>query len=694
MITEGTPAGTVDQRAHDHLERMLGTAASFRPGQLEAIAAVAGERRRVLLVQRTGWGKSAVYFIATRLLRDDGAGPTLLVSPLLALMRNQIEAAARLGIRAETINSSNNEEWDRVRAELEADTVDVLLISPERFNNDGFREQVLPALATRVGLLVVDEAHCISDWGHDFRPDYRRIVRVLERLPRGVPVLCTTATANDRVVEDVVAQLGADLAVFRGPLDRESLALSVVDMPSRADRLAWLAATIPTLTGCGIVYCLTVDDTAGVARFLVSEGIDARAYSGETDPVDREAVERALLANDVKVVVATSALGMGFDKPDLGFVIHFQSPGSPIAYYQQVGRAGRALDHAPAVLMRGHEDEDIQDYFIRTAFPTRQQAEEVIGILRDAGAPVSVGEILSQVNVRKGRLEAMLKVLEVDGAVARDRGKWWRTPEEWSYDQERVSSVTAARRAEQQAMRDYAATDKCLMEFLRLQLDDPEAAPCGRCANCTGEQPLVELDRELVGRALAHLRGTDLLIEPRKMWASGVAGLKGRIPAEQLSDTGRALGMYGDGVWGPSVRRARTEGGAFSPELVEASAVLIRERWKPEPAPQWVTCVPSAERPEQVPGFAEALAARLGLPFQPVVRSGRDHRPQREMENSAQQLRNVHGAFAVDGVRPSGPVLLVDDTVDSGWTLTVVGAGLREAGSGPIHPFVLAKTGA
>jgi ATP-dependent DNA helicase RecQ len=693
LIADEAVSGIVEKRAHDHLERMLGTAASFRPGQLEAISAVAGERRRVLLVQRTGWGKSAVYFIATRLLRDDGAGPTLLVSPLLALMRNQIEAAARLGIRAETINSSNNEEWDRVREELQQDAVDVLLISPERFNNDGFRDQVLPALATRVGLLVVDEAHCISDWGHDFRPDYRRIVRVLERLPRGVPVLCTTATANDRVVDDVVAQLGADLAVFRGPLDRESLALSVVDMPSRADRLAWLAATIPTLTGSGIVYCLTVDDTASLARFLVSEGIDARSYSGDTDPVDREAVERALLANDVKVVVATSALGMEFDKPDLGFVIHFQSPGSPIAYYQQVGRAGRALDHAPAVLMRGHEDEDIQDYFIRTAFPTRQQAEEVIGVLGDAGVPVTVGEILSQVNVRKGRLEAMLKVLEVDGAVARDRGKWWRTPEEWTYDQERVSSVTASRRLEQQAMRDYAATDKCLMEFLRLQLDDPEAAPCGRCANCTGEQPSVELDREMVGRALAHLRGSDLLIEPRKMWAAGVAGLKGRIPAEQLSETGRALCAYGDGLLGPSVRRARKERSAFAPELVEASATLIQKRWKPDPAPQWVTCVPSAERPEQVAVFAEALAAQLGLPFQSVVTLAGPHKAQSEMENSAQQLRNVHGAFAVAGALPSGPVVLVDDTVDSGWTLTVVGAALREAGSGPVHPFALAKTG-
>jgi ATP-dependent DNA helicase RecQ len=673
------------------LRRMLGAGAVFRSGQFEAISTVAKKRRRVLLVQRTGWGKSAVYFIATKLLRDDGAGPSLLVSPLLALMRNQIEMASRIGIRAATINSANPEEWDAIHGALDADEVDILLVSPERFNNDGFRDEVLPTVARRVGLLVVDEAHCISDWGHDFRPDYRRIVRVLDLLPRGVPVICTTATANDRVVGDIVAQLGHDLVVLRGPLDRESLALSVMDLPSQADRLAWLATVIPTLATSGVVYCLTVEDTRRVARFLAAEGIDAEAYSGDTDPVDRERIEQALIENEVKVVVATSALGMGFDKPDLGFVIHYQSPGSPIAYYQQVGRAGRALDHAPAVLLRGHEDEDIQDYFIRTAFPSKQQAEQVVGILQEAGSPMSVPQILAQVNVRKMRLEGMLKVLEVDGAIAREKGKYLRTLAPWAYDEELVASVTAARRSEQQAMRDYAATDGCLMEFLRRQLDDLDAAPCGRCENCTKREWNVDLDAELVERGRAHLRNAELFVDPRKVWPSSLGEPKGKISEEHQLKVGRALSVYNDGGWGGLVRRGKQRDGAFDPALVTAATKLIRERWSPDPFPAWLTCVPSREHPMLVPDFARALAEMLGIPLMQIVRKVRDIPPQKEMENSAQQLRNVYRAFEVTGEPPVDPVLLVDDIVDSGWTLTVIGTALRHAGAGPVYPFVLAK---
>ena len=318
------------------LRRLTGDpAARFRADQLEAILALAGDRGRVLLVQRTGWGKSAVYFIATRLLRDRGLGPTLLVSPLLALMRNQIEAAERLGARALTINSSNREEWDEAEEQIAADEVDVLLISPERLANQQFRDEVLPIVGRRSGLLVIDEAHCISDWGHDFRPDYRRLVRVLDLLPAGVPVLCCTATANDRVVADVTAQLGADFAPVRGPLARRGLRLHALDKPSQAERLVWLASVIKELPGTGIVYCLTVADTERVADWLRSQGIEALAYSGESDNDHRRAVEQDLLDNNVKAVVATSALGMGFDKADLAFVIHYQSPGSPVAYYQQ-----------------------------------------------------------------------------------------------------------------------------------------------------------------------------------------------------------------------------------------------------------------------------------------------------------------------------------------------------------------------
>ncbi len=671
------------------LERMLGTGATFRPGQLEAIRAIAVDRRRALVVQRTGWGKSAVYFIATRVLRDQGAGPTLLVSPLLALMRNQIQMAARIGIRAETINSSNPEDWERIHRELESGEVDLLLVSPERFANEDFRRDVLPLLTKGSGLLVIDEAHCISDWGHDFRPDYRQLVRVIDLLPDGVPVLCTTATANDRVIADIAEQLGADLLTLRGPLDRESLALSVVDLPSAADRMAWLAAVIHTLPGSGIVYALTIADTHRVAGFLRSRGIQAEAYSGETAAEERPPLEEALLANELKVLVATSALGMGFDKPDLGFVIHYQSPGSPIAYYQQVGRAGRALEHAPAVLMRGREDRDIQDFFIATAFPPREQAEAIVELVSEAG-PVSVAAIESAVNVKRSRLTTMLKVLEVEGAVQRQGGRWVRTSEPWAYDEERVRRVTQERRDEQRAMDEYAAFEGCLMEFLRRSLDDPDAAPCGRCANCTGFRWDVAPSPEVAAAAREHLRGQILAIEPRRQWPAGLEEPKGRIPAELQASEGRALSGYGDGELGSLVAADRgAEDPWFSDELVAAAARMIRQKWKPDVV--WVTCVPSHRHVDLVPSFAGRLAAALELPFVEAVRKVSENAPQRDSFNSAQQLRNVWSVFEVVGEVPDGPVLLVDDTVDSRWTLTVVATALREAGSGPVVPFALAE---
>ncbi len=671
------------------LRRLTGREDStFRPGQWEAIQRLVAERARVLVVQRTGWGKSGVYFIATRLLRDRGSGPTLLVSPLLALMRNQLEMARRSGVRAETIHSDNRADWVEIEARARRNDVDLLLVSPERFNNLHFRYEVLPALTKSVGLLVVDEAHCISDWGHDFRPDYRRIQRVVELLPDGVPVLCTTATANDRVVADIVAQLGEDLLVERGPLGREGLALAVVDLPEPARRLAWLADQLAVMPGSGIVYCLTVRDAERVGAWLRHRGIDARSYTGEADSGDRISIEQQLLANEVKVVVATSALGMGFDKPDLTFVVHFQSPGSPIAYYQQVGRAGRAVDASMGVLLAGREDAEIQDWFIRTAFPSRPQAEEVVSVLETAARPLSLRAIEAEVNVRHTRLEVMLKVLEVEGAVERVGGGWSRTKRAWAYDGERVDRVTSARRAEQAAMRGYASTADCRMEFLRTQLDDPEARPCGLCDRCRSWSLDVPLDARLVADAAAFLRDRPIELEPRKQWP-GVDAARGNIPDGMRNRVGRAVSAYNDGGWGTAVREAREGAAAVLDALVEAAAELVR-RWQPDPAPEWIAYVPSLER-AVVPDFAGRLAAQLGIPAVDVMRRIREGRPQKEMENSAQQFRNVHGAFTVVGPVPERPVLLIDDLIDSGWTLTVVGAELRKAGSGPVHPLVLAQ---
>jgi ATP-dependent DNA helicase RecQ len=667
------------------LHALVGPTAEFRDAQLEAIEALVVAHRRVLVVQRTGWGKSAVYFVATRLLRARGAGPTLLVSPLLSLMRNQIEAGERGGVHAARITSDNTSDWEQVEADLDADTVDLLLVSPERFANEQFRNTVLPKLAARSGLVVIDEAHCISDWGHDFRPDYRRIARILDLLPAGLPVLCTTATANDRVVEDIVAQLGTDLVVHRGGLDRESLALDVLHLPSQAERLAWLAQAIPTLPGTGIVYALTVDDAKRVADWLVRNGIAARAYTGQDPNESRIEVEDQLARNELKCVVATSALGMGYDKPDLAFVIHFQMPGSVIAYYQQVGRAGRALDHAYAIALVGREDRQIQDYFINIAFPPRVDAERVIALLAEQSDWITTVAIEREVNLRRSRLENMLKILEVEGVVERSGRKWRRTAMAWEYPEERVGAVIAARRTEQHRMQEYLEHVGCLMEFLRGDLDDPNAAPCGRCARCvSGSLVPVSVDRALALEAVAFLRGQTFSIEPRKQWPNGKT-----IPATERAETGCVLSHFGDGGWGTLVRTQRAEG-AYSNELARALANLIAKQ-SFDPAVEWVTCVPSLRNADLVASLAARVAGFLDLPFAPVVVQARATRPQRELNNSAQQWANVDGAFAITQPVPAGPVILIDDLVDSNWTLTAVATLLRQNGSGPVHPMLLAQ---
>ena len=683
-------------RLTQHLQTMLGPDATFREGQREAIEAVATDGRRALVVQRTGWGKSLVYWIATRIRRDEGRGPTLIISPLLALMRNQIAMAGRLGLRAATINSGNVDEWTAIHDGLAADAIDVLLISPERLANERFTTEILPTIGGSIGLFVVDEAHCISDWGHDFRPDYRRIGRILKVLDPRVPVLATTATANDRVVEDVAEQLGQGAVVLRGPLARTSLVLDAIVLANQAERLGWLAEQLPLMEGSGIVYCLTVADTQRVATFLRAQGIDAHPYNSDLSTEEREALEDALVANGMKVLVATVALGMGFDKPDLGFVVHYQRPGSAIAYYQQVGRAGRAVEHAHGVLLSGREDDDIAEYFMDSAFPPTANMHEILEALERVGS-MTVAKLEMTVNLRRGRIAQALKLLELDGAVVRDRGRYVRTSEPWTRDEERIARVIAARRAELEQMQAYLRHDGCLMEFLVRLLDDPDPAPCGRCVNCTGHGLPRTVDDALVRAAVSYLRRDLRSIKPRLMWATdAVPGLSGRIAPP--NEVGMALCVFGDAGWGREVQRGRNVDGAFSRELVTGAARAIRERWHPTPAPEWVTCVPSGAKPGLDEGFARALAGVLGLPFAATLSVSDGAELQAAMQNSAQQLRNAHTKLGLAGgggaAIPSGPVLLVDDIVDSGWTLTVAGGLLRGQGSGPVLPFALAAASA
>ncbi len=678
--------------------------AQFRDGQWEAIDKLVNHQSQLLVVERTGWGKSSVYFIATKILRDRGHGPTLIVSPLLALMRNQIDSASRLGVSAASINSSNTKDWDRVIGEVLSGDVDALLISPERFSNDRFVEHVLEPISQHIGLMVVDEAHCISDWGHDFRPDYRRLTNILQRLPSNLPVLGTTATANNRVINDVQQQLG-NIEVQRGPLTRESLCLMTLFMPTQAERLAWLAENVPTFSGTGIVYTLTQRDAEQVACWLVSNGIEARAYhskvisDGFLDSNEyRQHLEDQLLENKIKVLVATSALGMGYDKPDLGFVIHYQAPGSIVDYYQQVGRAGRQLSKAIGVLMSGAEDDEIISYFRATAFPKSEWVYQILNLLDDSDG-LTEREIEEVVNLRNGQIKHVLKFLSVENPspVLKDGSKWLRTPVNYSMDLEKINRLSNQRQTEWLEVQRYLSEPRCLMEFLSNSLDDPKSRSCGKCANCAAE-PIAPstVSQSITISAQLFLKQSEFELVCNKQVAKGafpVYGLVGNIPENLRAETGRVLSKWGDAGWGRTVAHDKASG-YFRDELVTAVSAMITERWKPDPSPEWITAIPSLRSPNLVSDFCERLSRELGIPFLPVVTKIVDNPPQKQQQNRFHQCNNLDGVFNLESECPTSPVLLVDDIVDSAWTLTIVATLLRRQGSGPVFPLALTSSSA
>ena len=695
-------------RANELLQLIVGHPAELRDDQWVAIEALVVGRRRALVVQRTGWGKSAVYFLATALLRSDGAGPTVIVSPLLALMRNQIAAAERAGVRAVAINSTNVQDWTATFAAVKRGEVDALLVSPERLNNPEFRDEVLPQLVATCGLLVVDEAHCISDWGHDFRPDYRRIRTFLNELPPGIPVIATTATAPSRVVDDVAEVLGIaarvdDVLVLRGSLDRESLHLGVVELGSEAERLAWLAERLTTLPGSGIIYTLTVAGTTDLADYLRGRGFEVAAYSGRSGDEDRLAAEQDLLQNRVKALVATSALGMGFDKPDLGFVIHVGAPPSPVAYYQQVGRAGRGVARAEVILVPGREDEAIWEYFGSVAFPKERDVRTVLTELEFAGGALSTQALEARVPLSRTRLELLLKVLDVDGAVRRQRGGWAATGKEWVHDSERYSKVAEQRRTEQQAMRDYVATKGCRMRFLRERLDDPGATDCGRCDNCLGRRVPVTTSVEAVDAATAQLSRPGVPIEIKRLWPAGLdrfgIDVKGKITEGEQHEVGRAIARFSDLGYGPRVRAAVAPAAMDDevPDALVAAALKVLGAWRRDwpVRPVGIVAVGSLSRPRLVGSFAARIAEVGKLPMLGAVRHSGESRLERS--NSAFRLKAVFGAYAIHpeltallaGEYAEKPLFLLDDYTDSGWTLTVVARLLRLAGAGPIYPLAL-----
>lgn len=685
--------GNIVEELLFELKKAYGADAEFRDGQREAIQGVLTGKRS-LVVQKTGWGKSLVYFMAIKVMRKRGSGISIIISPLLALMNNQIDSADKLGLCVDTINSSNTEEWDTITEDLNNNRIDALIISPERLSNEEFRILLMKNLVGRIDLFVVDEAHCISDWGHDFRPDYRRIVEIINMLPPNIPVLATTATANNRVVNDIKRQLGDNLTVSRGSLMRESLQIQVIELNTKEERLAWIRNNINTLDGTGIIYCLTVNDCKLVNKWLNENGVSSESYYANVEKEegkDKSVIINAFMNNKIKVLTATVAFGMGFDKPDIGFVIHFQKPANIVAYYQQIGRAGRNIDKALAILLRGREDDEINNYFIESAFPTEELMNDVVHtIIAHPGLKISQLELY--INMKSSKIKACVKYLLVNGDIYVDKSQYYKTPRVWKPDVEKSREITVIRKNELLQMNQFIKTSDCYMEYIAKVLDDSNAKKCGKCANCLNHALVPsDLSEAMILRAQQFIRKDFSIIEPRKKWPSGVS-VDGRnmIHKENLCEPGRVLSNYGDAGWGRLVSEGKYKAGFFDDQLVEASFLLLKE-YVEENNIKWVTCIPSLRRPVLVKTFAEQLADKLGLAFLEVIKKVKDTKCQKELNTSYFQYKNAYDSFDVE--KPLNEnVLLVDDMVDSRWTFTVCGYKLRMSGCGKVYPFALANS--
>ncbi|MEG0370679.1 MAG: RecQ family ATP-dependent DNA helicase [Clostridium sp.] len=679
------------------LRKMVGENADFHEGQWEAIQS-AINNKRTLVVQKTGWGKSVVYFIASKLLKEKRGGVSILVSPLLSLMRNQIEAAKDIGVRAVTINSENSDDWLSIERDLNNGDCDIILISPERLANKDFMDRVIPAIKGGPNMIVIDEAHCISDWGHDFRPNYTRIVRVIDSLPKDIPVIATTATANDRVVQDIKAQLGEDIVLVKGSLMRESLSIQVIDMPMQASRMAWLCENIPKIDGSGIIYCSTTSDCNKVASWLRFNDIDALEYhSSLSSDIDenkrlREERENILIQNKVKVLVSTVALGMGFDKGDISFVIHFQTPGNLIRYYQEIGRAGRKLSNAYAVMLIGEEDRRISEHFINSSFPKREQLEEVIKLVEESSKGVSINDIKKQVNMTHSGINKCLQLLDLHGIIVKNKSKYTRTSDPYDYENFNVSDILKVRYRELEFMEKYKNTKDCYMKFIANELDDNSCGNCMKCANCTGEKFFPEAaSSENVTRAEDFLKSRHIKIKPKKMLPAGVVGATGKRLTNEEIEEGRALSNYSDSGWGKAVEHDKFNSNHFRDELVNATVELIKTKWREGASFQCVAAVPSLRRPELVRSFGIRVANIMNIPFIDILEKPREKPEQRFMENSNMQAKNIFDAFHIKEAVPYERVLLIDDIIDSGWTLTACGALLMRNGARNVYPYALAS---
>lgn len=688
-----------NNQMNEYLKDILGSKATFREGQIKALNSIK-DNKKALIVQKTGWGKSLVYFLGTKYQRDKGIkGLTVVVSPLISLMRDQIRNAEKFGLRAEMIIYTSPEtyrsDFDTTKEKLLNKEVDILFVSPERFANKEFNDDVLPYLDIK--LFVIDEAHCISNWGHDFRPDYMRLVEVYNELPKGTPLVLTTATANDRVVSDIENQFGNELLTIRGELTRESLEIQVIKMPTQALRLAWLKENITKINGSGIIYCATVRDTLKVSAYLRSHNINVEEYHGSIDYEDRIKKEEKLINNDIKALVSTNALGMGFDKGDLAFVIHFQAPGSLVSYYQEIGRAGRNIDKSKIVLLNGLEDERIQRAFIDAKI-SETDLELVLNIIANAPNGLKQAELLDKLNIGRAMVETALKVLLINIYITKDGPLYFKTNKHFSLDLKKEEEFQEAQYRELEEFREFINTKECYMKFIANKLNDYKAEPCGRCANCIGSPLLpVDVSKEALSEAVLFLNDRVQMIKPRaqKPFGINIKDLKpGNIKQDLRNEEGRFIATYGVSGYGEQIEKAITEDANYSIDLLDVSERYIRTKWANALSDlNLVTYIPSYHNNDRIESFAKELANRLNLPFKQLVQKVHEERPlQRDMQNPVKQFENAYYSYNLNHENITNQnILLIDELHNSGFTMFSVGLKLKESGSGKVYPFALAS---
>lgn len=690
---------SIRKQANDILKEFYGEDAKFRPGQLDAIVNTV-QGRRSLVVQKTGWGKSIVYFIACKILRQENKGLTLIISPLLALMNNQIEAAEKLNLNIATVNSDlKGEKEDKVYQSL--NELDALIISPERLGNERFNDELMHSQVS-IAALVVDEAHCISDWGHDFRPDYQRIVKLISVLPEGLPILGTTATANNRVIEDIRAQLGEDLFVTRGDLMRKELQIQVNPSQSNKEKLAWLVDCLlhddRLKNKKGLIYCLTINDCIRVSQFLQNYGISAAPYYSARKE-DKEQVEENFAkfeAGEIKVLVCTIKLGMGYDASDIRYVIHYQLPKNIIAYYQQIGRAGRDGQDAYIILMHGEQDEEILTSFIRSAHVKPEKIKELIQLLTTAGK--SKQEIMEKVDIRDSKFNEISKYLLVHDYIYKERpeGRWVYYANinktfNIEAEQERQLKLFTIRQGEINELKEFLSLKSCYMQFIANCLDAPDGVnSCGHCENCqhhllfnyTGEQYLKDAEK--------HLSISKARITPRTQWGNG-----SKIATELQAKKGWVFcNEYHSGV-GSTLQDCKYRTGKLTPQLIDwLTRFLMKELREEQVNIDAIVGVPSKRYPDFVRGFSKELATNLNIPYIDAIEKTAIGKEQKSINNSIHQQRNIEETIKI---HPEGifnkTILLTDDIINSGWSFTVIAAMLLKAGAKAVYPFAILSTG-